>query len=709
MPRFPASSLILAALFAALAAAACRAPIKSGPAKAHSREAEAEAATSQPVAGSDMAAFGQRIPADLFNPNVTAEQRLHPRPKRGGEITVRLAGDCQSLLPLLDRWKQERDVLLYITETLAALDGETYENLPKAAAYFKTRDLVERRGGRRIEGLITSESARSITIAPGASAWTLLKSDIVSTDSATGAVKTRFGQTLRGELKSFVYSVQLRETPASAPLTLAVSDLTTWTNEIGGRVEVRPFVKKQCVYEFRLREGIRWHDGAPATMRDAKTWFDTMRNDSVDAADYRFLYLDVEEMKLLDDMTAKFTYRKPYYKSLEVCGGVSFLPTHLLRPERFAGDPEGYAKFYNTHPMGTPGRNKFVGIGPYKLDRWTAGQEIVLVRDNNYWAKSGELNYWDKDRPYLDKITYRIVVEKTPALREMENGQIDADFEIEPDTWVLPRTTSAAFQSRFVRANPSVSSYTYIGWNMDRVLFKDARVRRALTMLLPLQDILDEIHYGLGKLSLGPNDPPDPWAAAGKVPLPYDPAMARRLLREAGWIDHDGDGIRDKDGQPFEFEYLFHTARDYHAKIADIVKQYLGQAGIQVNLRKLDVTVLHEQIVTHKFDAVRMAWGGTVDPDPYQIWHSSQNKRGGNYVNYNNPKVDQLIERLREEFDRDKRWAMMREVDRIIYEDQPYTFMYVFDQLSFYSRKFRGVKFYRYSPTEDLTEWYVAQ
>ena len=685
----------------------------SGKPVAQTKTPSVEATLPAESTSNPLARYTVRAKLDEFNSDVTDEERSHPRPRRGGTLVVRMPGDVTTLNPLLQTWLQEQIVDSYITETPESLihrDAESLEYMPKMAEYWWVRDYVHKRDGTRIEGVITHQSTQSVTILPGVSLWTFLRKDIVSSDTKRGLITTRFGHNLQGRLTLYENTVEINETSNTVPITVAVDQLSTWTDEAQTPPKVRPSIKPRCLYLYKLRRGIQWHDGTPATMEDAKCWFDTMRNLRVDCAQIRNYYLDVEKMEVLDPMTVRFTYQKPYFQALDWTGAVGFLPRHILQPERFRDDPEGYAKSFNEHRMGQPGKGQFVGLGPYRLDHWTAGQEIVLVRNDNYWACKADLPYWDRERPYLDKIVFRIIQEATPALREMENGNVDADFDIDPATWVLPATNSPQFTSRYVRANFVTPSYTYIGWNEARFMFQDPMVRRALTLLLPREKILKEMHYGLGTLTAGPFFIGSPCADPTVKPLPYDPAEAKRLLRKAGWIDRTGNGILDKDGKKFEFEYLIHTARPYHAQVADIVKQSLAQAGIQMNIRKIDVTVFSKTVTDHNFDAVRFAWTDIIDGDPYQIWHSSQSKnRGSNYTSYSNPRVDELLVRGRETFDPIKRWEMYREVYRIICEDQPFTFLFNLDDLAFYNKKFHGVKFYRPIPNYDLTEWYVAE
>ena len=135
-------------------------------------------------------------------------------------------------------------------------------------------------------------------------------------------------------------------------------------------------------------------------------------------------------------------------------------------------------------------------------------------------------------------------------------------------------------------------------------------------------------------------------------PLPYDPQRAGQLLDEAGWKDHDGDGIRDKDGVPFRFELLGSVGSAFSDQLLPIVKESFRKAGIDVIERKLEFTVQIEQLKDHKFDAQTSAWVSGLVLDPYQLWHSSSiANRGSNYISFRNPESDKLLEDARVEFE----------------------------------------------------------
>jgi len=657
-----------------------------------------------------LAKYAQRVEVDAFNPRVTPQERLKEKPRRGGVLTARTAADPTNLNVLTHRDQGAATILGYMGDSLISRDPETFEYLPWVAKSWEIRDLVVLKNGQRLEGRVLSETSDTVTLAEDAGIVTLVTSDLVTLDLDKGAAKTKDGRVCEGKITPYQYTVEIEEKPKRQPRVIPLKDVAEYTDKIGNQEKTRKAVKRECVFYFPIREGVRWHDGVELSIGDYLFGWQTLQNPDVDAARIRSYYLDIESVEKAGPRTLKFTYRKPYFLALGICGGLDPLPRQVFKPENYAGDPKGFAKDFNNHPSGQPGGH-FVGLGAYRLKSWVRDSGVAIERNPDHWAAKAGLPYWKPDQPYLDEIRWKVIVNPTAALKALQNGDVDADFDVEPGTWIREDTNSPEFKSRVVRARGVVPQFTYVGWNEDRVFFKDARVRQALTLLIPVEQILKDVHYGLGRVVTGPFFIDSP-AYDHSLPVwPHDPNKAKTLLREAGWLDRDGDGILDnRDGVKFEFEYMIHTAREYHALIADIVKENLEKAGIRVTIRKLDWTVFIEANNDRKFDAMRNAWGADYDPDPFQIWHSSQiGNRGSNSVGYVNPEVDRLIEESREEFDAEKRWAMMRQIHRIIYNDQPYTFMFCFDQLFFYNAKFRGVKAYKVGDGYNFTEWYLGE
>ena len=178
-------------------------------------------------------------------------------------------------------------------------------------------------------------------------------------------------------------------------------------------------------------------------------------------------------------------------------------------------------------------------------------------------------------------------------------------------------------------------------------------------------------------------------------------------MRRRDGRDSDGDGIRDKDGVAFRFEFLLPTGSETGEKIATILKEELSRSGIDMSIRKIEWAVFIQSITERKFDAVTLGWSLGVESDPYQLWHSSQAEEGSNFVGFKNPRADVLIEEAREEFSRPKRIKKYEEFSRILHEEQPYTFLFARKSTVVVHRRFHNVRLYPLG--FDTREWFVPE
>jgi len=436
-------------------------------------------------------------------------------------------------------------------------------------------------------------------------------------------------------------------------------------------------------YTFRLRDDITFHDGTPMTARDVEFTFQRIKDPAVDAPHLRNYYRDIKSIEVIDDFTVKFVCAEPYWLALEFAGGFPVLPKHIFEKGEFNEHPNG------RHPVGT---------GPYKFVKWETGREIVLERNENYWG----------DRPHLDRIVFKIVTDDTVAMQLFKRGEIDVYRRMRAEQWVR-QTEGPEFERRAYRLAYDELGYSYIGWNMRKPFFKDKMVRRAMTHMIDRQGILDNIRYGLGTIVTGNFYVNGPVYDHSIEPWPHDPRLAQQILDEAGWVDSDGDGIRDKNGVAFRFEFLIPSSSMTSEQIATIMQEDLKKIGIEMGIRKLEWATFEQQVTDRKFDATTMSWGMPIEGDPYQIWHSSQADKGSNYVGFVNAEADEIIEKGRREFDAEKRRAMYRRLHAILHEEQPYTFMYCPQQLTVVDKRFMNVKAYNSQLPLEPTEWYVPK
>jgi len=441
---------------------------------------------------------------------------------------------------------------------------------------------------------------------------------------------------------------------------------------------------------FHLKKGVLWQDGEKFTADDVRFTYETIMNPKTNTV-RRSDFEKVERVEVPDPYTFIVYYKEPFAPGLQ-SWMIGIIPKHILQ-----GKDINRASF-NRNPIGT---------GPFIFQQWISDEKITLKANPNYF----------EGRPYLDGIVYRIIPETSLMEIELLTGGIDY-------TGIYP------YQYKRISHNPSLRvykqlshGYSYIGYNLKNPLFKDKRVRKAITLAINREEMVKYILYGLGVVATGPFTP-DMWYYNHAVhPLPYDPKKAKKLLAEAGFKDIDGDGILEKDGKPFSFTLITNSGNDIRKDIGVMVQRYLKEVGIDVKLRLYEWSVfLTNWINSKNFDACILGWSLSLDPDQYEIWHSSQIKSGFNFISYKNLEVDRLLEEGRRTFDKKKREKIYKRFHKIINEDQPYTFLFVPESTPALNKKFflvkkeekgrkllKPIKMEKAGLMVDIIKWYVPK
>ena len=434
----------------------------------------------------------------------------------------------------------------------------------------------------------------------------------------------------------------------------------------------------KLTFTFKLREDVKWHDGVDFTSKDVVFSYKTIMNPEVDSPHLRSYFQEILNVEAIDDYKVKFTYARPYFLALEFCGGMPIVPKHIFEKGNFNKNPAG------RHPIGT---------GPYKFAKWDTGSEIVIKKNDEYWGA----------KPNIDKIIFKVISDPTVAFQVLKRQEIDLSG-LTPIQWDRQSNTKN-FKNNFNKYSYFRPNYSFIGWNSNKPYFKDKKVRRSMTHLLNRELILKKVLLDLGAIVSSPFYLNSPEYDKSIVPYEYDPNKAKILLDESGWIDTDSDGIRDKDGIKFEFEFLLPSGSDTAEKIATIFKEELDKVGIEMKIRKTEWAVFTTRLNERKFDAVTLGWSMGVESDPYQIWSSSQAEKGSNFVGFINKEADKLIEEARKEFDREKRIQLYRKFAQIVHEEQPYTFLFCRKSTVAVNKRFQNVVVYPLGL--DPIEWYV--
>jgi peptide/nickel transport system substrate-binding protein len=433
---------------------------------------------------------------------------------------------------------------------------------------------------------------------------------------------------------------------------------------------------------YRLRQGIKWHDGAPFTSADVLFTY-RMYIDPQVPTSYAEDFKQVAHAEAPDPYTFRVTYRQPYAPALE-SWGAAIHPKHLLEGKDVTKSPLGRA------PIGT---------GPYRFVEWKPGEKLVLEANPDYYA----------GRPYIRRVVYRIIPDSSTQFLELQSGGLDF-MGLTPIQYST-QTDTPAFRRGFNKYRYLAFGYTYLGYNLRKPLFQDVRVRQAIAHAIDKQELIDGVLLGLGRAATGPYKP-DTWVYNPKVKdYPFDPAAARALLEAAGWHDADGDGVREKSGQRLAFTIVTNQGNDLRAKTAEIVQRRLKEVGIEVQIRVVEwATFLKEFIFPGNFDVTILGWTGGPEPDQYNIWHSSKTgPRELNFIHYRNAEVDALLERGRRTFDQAERKRIYDRFQEILAEEQPYTFLYVPEALPVVARRFRGIEPAPAGISHNFIKWYVPE
>jgi ABC-type transport system substrate-binding protein len=425
--------------------------------------------------------------------------------------------------------------------------------------------------------------------------------------------------------------------------------------------EILPATEHNPVIVFHLRPNVKFHDGHVFDADDVKFTYEAImdpKNLSPRLSDYE----PVKKVEVIDPLTVKIVYKYLYSPAIGTWA-VGILPEHLLNEEALRNeavrrrmDPDKFSmrqSLFNRHP---------IGCGPFVFKEWKSDEYILLDHFRSYWE--GEPNY--------KRYSYRIIPD--PLTQEMEfySGTLDT-YNVQPH-----QVKRLENDPRYQNFSGLSFGYTYIGYNMRRQPFDDRRVRMALGMAIDVEKIIRYVLYAQAERITGPFPKQTDYYDQNIKPLPYDPEGALRLLGEAGW-KRNPEGWLVKDGKRLQFTLITNSGNDIRKAVMAIVQNEWRQIGIDVRTDLLEWSVfIQERVNKLDFDALVLGWQMGIEPDLYQIWHSSQTHPYQlNFVGFKSAEADGLIIKIRQEYNHERQVAYCHQLHEIIASEQPYTFLYV--------------------------------
>ena len=410
------------------------------------------------------------------------------------------------------------------------------------------------------------------------------------------------------------------------------------------------------VITFKLRDGVKWHDGKPFTSKDVAFTFKALRSVTELPTLWAAFMVDVEAVETPDPSTVVVKYAKPYAPAL-VTWTMGILPEHIY----------GAGKLSEVE-----GNSKPVGTGPYKLSRWDIGSRMVLVANDKWWHGKPKIG------------TVNLVFDVKDQLAAIRSGQLDFADIRDTNAWL---TESTLPEFREVAESTSVpgSLYRVVAWNTQRAPFKDQRVRLAMTQALNRKRVVDDLLVGWGQLLPAPMFPNMFGLNRSIAPHPFDLEAAARLLAEAGL----------KSGFRFKLLTLESQRTRVNEEMLARWRTDLKRAlNVELEVEYLDYPEWKARVADKRdFDAAFFGWLPEIpDPDPYNLLHSSQIETGrGNFAGYKSAEADKLLEEARATADRDERRKLYEKLNEVLHRDLPYTVAYAPFRHYAWSRKLHGV------------------
>lgn len=459
-----------------------------------------------------------------------------------------------------------------------------------------------------------------------------------------------------------------------------------------------------------------WGNGTPITGEDYVFTIKAIKNPKVNSAALRPYVQFMDDIVVDETNPKKFTIysKERYFQAEESSGNVTFvLPEYHYDAEGIMRqfsveqltDPKQaeelkkdasitrFAQEFNQNYSREP--ESVVGSGPYLLKEWTTGERIVLERKKEWWGDKVKDNKMLEAHP--PKIIYRIFRDWTSAITNAKDGQIDVLRSIPPTNYNRLKDDSK-FNATFDLSSPDQFMYQYIAFNSRIPQLQDKNVRRAIAHLIDRDDLITSIMEGMGIKTNGPVHPRKEYYNKALKDIEYNPTKAKELLTAAGWKDSDGDNILDKmiGGKKVEMrlEYKYNQGHPIRKPMGIILKDEAARVGIEITLTSMDFPSLLQDADNREFELIALAWVNTPGLDDMkQVWHSASAMEGGdNRVNFGTPESDRIIDEIRETLDTEKRNKLYKRLQEIIYEEQPYIFLFATSERIAIHNRFEGTE-----------------
>jgi peptide/nickel transport system substrate-binding protein len=451
--------------------------------------------------------------------------------------------------------------------------------------------------------------------------------------------------------------------------------------------------KGGIAYTFEIHPEAVWDNGSPVTGNDFAFTIKTILNPAVDAATLRSFALPIRDVQVDAKNPKKFTVitEDPTIEGLYNLANLSVvLPTYLYDSKQLLKNVsvaqlgvsdtsviknllqstpqlQQFADDFNSNAYARD--PKFIkGCGAYTLVSWETGQKITLKKKKDWWG-----NKLSDRFPMLiakpEGIVYKPIDNPATAVAALKGEEIDAMNKIAPEDFLALKKDPYITQ-RYALSNPPSLTYYYMAVNTRIPKLADKKVRQALAHTINVDEVIKEVYKGFGVRAVSQVPSSSELHSPLLKLIPFDIAIAKKLLQEAGWKDSNNNGIVDKsiNGQLTELSiaYTFNGGKETSRTLALLIKNNARKAGIDIQLNGIDGKMTLEALKKRNFELVSAGMALSPVWNPKQNWHTD----GDNRTGFGGAKVDALIDEMLNCTDRKKRVALAYQLQEIMYDEQ---------------------------------------
>lgn len=438
---------------------------------------------------------------------------------------------------------------------------------------------------------------------------------------------------------------------------------------------------------FNLRKDVAWHDDEPFTAKDVEFTLDALKNKDVNSPYTQYIE-KITDYNIIDDYKIEISFSNNQSGNLETFL-FPILPAHRFKK------PKNVMTAHKWSPIGT---------GPYKLNNYQPGKKILLELNESYWDKL----------PYIENIHVKIRSKKEEIVKSFETKDVDLLRAID-------REWNRFDEDENLSIYPYIThNYNFIAVNHNNRLFKNVNIRKAIQLALNRKEMLVELYLNQGEVVDVPI-PPNSWLYHKQLKTNrYNLEEAKKLIAESGWneIADNEEGQEEevdkkdkkdkKDKGELEFDLIVNKNNGLRKKEAKMVKEYIEAIGIDVNIKELPLDKINESIEDKEFEAILTGWNLSFVPDLSFAFHSSEIKKGTNFISYNNKNINKLLVEASNFKEEQERKKIYSELQTKISQELPYINLYFTTSALIVNNRIRGpINPTDYNIFNNIEEWYI--